>query len=95
MSGASTKQSRWGQPNQHTLTELEAFDAMRAFVEAFWRRGGCESKGLANLLSFTSREPWAPGKQLPHLGGAPMDIAQWEDWLDAIEATKGDKPSPI
>jgi hypothetical protein len=87
MSG-STKQSRWGQPMQHTLTELEAFDAMRVFLEAFWRRGGCESRELANLLSWTARG-WPNGApQLPHLQGAPLDIAQWEDWLDAIEATK-------
>jgi len=84
----NTRQSRWGQLLQYTLTELEAFDVMRAFVEAFWRRGGCKSEELANLLSWTNRERWPSGKQLSHLAGAPLDIAQWEDWLDAIEATK-------
>jgi hypothetical protein len=87
MSG-STKESRWGQSLRHNLTELEAFDAMRAFLEAFWRRGGCESTDLANLLSWTNRGGFPSGKQLPHLEAAPLDIAQWEDWLDAIEATK-------
>ena len=85
---ASNPKSRWGKPTQYALTELEAFDAMRSFVEAFWRRGGCQSKELANLLSFTNRQSWPSGKQLPHLAGAPLDIAQWEDWLDAIEASK-------
>ena len=89
MGGASTKQSRWGQPMQYGLSELEAFDAMRAFVEAFWRRGDCKSEELRNLLNFTDRTPWPSGKQLPHLVGAPLDIAQWEDWLDAIAAVKG------
>jgi hypothetical protein len=80
MSGASTKQSRWGQPMQHQLTELEAFDAMRAFLEAYWRRGLCASDDLANLLSNISRNLWTDG--------STADPAQWNDWLDAIEASK-------
>ncbi len=88
MSGESANQSRWGQPMRHSLTELEAFDVMRVFIEAFWRRGGCQSKELANLLSWTSRETWPSGKQLPDLAGAPLDIAQWEDWLNAIDTAK-------
>jgi hypothetical protein len=87
--GVSTKQSQWGKPMRHTLTELEAFDAMLAFIEAFWRRDGSNpDDGLAKLLSFTSRTPWPNGNQLPHLVGAPLDIAQWEDWLAAIEGVK-------
>ena len=84
----SDMRSRWGEPMRYSLTELEAFDAMRVFVEAFWRRGACKSDELANLLSFTNRERWPSGKQLPSLLSAPLDIAQWEDWLDAIEASK-------
>lgn len=80
--------SRWGQPIQHSLNELEAFDAMRAFLRAFWERGGSQPGELANLLSWTDRQEWPSGKQLPHLRGAPLDVAQWGDWLDAIEATK-------
>jgi hypothetical protein len=86
----STEKSRGGQPMRHSLDELEAFDAMRAFLEAFWRRGGCKSEELANLLSCTNRERWPSGKQLPHLIGTPLDIAQWEDWLDAIAAIKAE-----
>ena len=76
---------------QYQLTELEAFDAMRAFVEAFWRRGNCESEEIRNLLSFTDRTPWPSGKQLSHLINAPGDIAQWEDWLDAVAAVKAEQ----
>jgi hypothetical protein len=86
----STKKSRWGEPMRYSLNELEAFDAMRTFLEAFWRRGGCKSEELANLLSWTNRQEWPSGKQLPDLTGAPLDIAQWEDWLDAVAATKSD-----
>ncbi len=84
----SDKKARWGAPMHHSLNELEAFDAMRVFLEAFWRRGGCESEELRNLLSWMDRTPWPSGKQLPHLVGAPLDQAQWEDWLDAIDAMK-------
>lgn len=89
MSDDNANQSRWGQPMQHSLTELEAFDAMRTFLEAFWERDGRNSDdGIARILSFTQRG-WPNGApQLPHLQGAPLDIAQWEDWLDAIKATK-------
>jgi hypothetical protein len=80
MPGASTKQNRWGQPMQHNLTELEAFDAMRAFLEAYWRRGLCASDGVANLLSNINREIWSDG--------GPGDPAQWNNWLDAIETSQ-------
>jgi hypothetical protein len=73
---------------RHSLNELEAFDAMRAFLEAFWRRGNCETGEIGNLLSSMDRTPWPSGKQLPYLAGAPLDLAQWEDWLDAIEVAK-------
>jgi hypothetical protein len=92
---ASGATSRWGTPSECTLTELEAFDAMRLFIEAFWRRGNCESEELRNLLSFTDRTPWPNGKQLPHLAGAPCDIAQWEDWLDAVAKVKAAQPSKL
>jgi hypothetical protein len=90
MTGAKmgSKQSRWGEPTKYNLTELEAFDAMRSFIAAFWRRGGCKSEELANLLSWTDRGWPNETTQLPNLKGAPLDIAQWEDWLDAIEASQ-------
>ena len=76
---------------QYDLSELEAFDAMLIFLEAFWRRdGGNPEDGLARLLSFANREPWPRG-QLPHLVGAPLDRAQWEDWLDAVAAIKSER----
>jgi hypothetical protein len=79
---------------RHNLTELESFDAMRAFLEAYWRRGLCASDDLAVLLGSINRTPWPSDKQMPHLVGAPLDIAQWDDWLNAIEASQKDKPSP-
>ncbi len=77
---ASTEQSRWGQPMQYSLTELEAFDAMRAFLEAYWRRGLCSSDDLAVLLGSVSRNIWTDG--------GPGDPAQWNDWLKAVETVK-------
>ena len=63
MSGSSKVQGRWGEPMRYSLNELEAFEVMRAFVEAFWRRDGANmDDGLAKLLSFTDRQPWPSGR---------------------------------
>jgi hypothetical protein len=71
---------RWGEPSQYQLTELEAYDAMLAFLEAYWRRGGGKSDDLAVLLGSTNRSICAD------LG--PGDPAQWNDWMNAVEKVK-------
>jgi hypothetical protein len=80
MSGASTEKDRWGEPEKYKLTELEAYDAMLAFLEAYWKRGGGASDDLAVLLGSINRNIWAD------LG--PGDPAQWNDWMDAVEKVK-------
>lgn len=56
----SQRKSRWGEPTRHALTELQAYDAMVAFVEAYWRRGNRTSDDIAVLLSNISRDfMWA------------------------------------
>jgi len=67
----------WAGQSKHQLTELEAFDAMRTFLEAYWERGLKESDNIAVLLGNLNRE-----------GGPPIDIAQWHDWLNAISQHK-------
>lgn len=74
----------WGQPTQFSLTELEAFDAMRSFLEAYWRRGACSSDDLAILLSDLNRGVWADQR--------PGDPAQWGDWLAAIRSVRSGPP---
>ncbi|SJM47412.1 hypothetical protein FM111_00920 [Brevundimonas diminuta 3F5N] len=61
-----------------TLTTDQAYQAMRAFLEAYWERGGRPDSQLTDLLS---------GMQ----GGAgeTADPAMWADWLDAIGAVTG------
>jgi hypothetical protein len=59
-----------------SLNELEAFDAMRAFLEAYWERGGSQSDDIAVLLGSINRGD-----------GPPLDVAQWQDWRDAIDRT--------
>ena len=71
----------WGQPTRFVLNEFEAFDALRVFLEAYWKRGGKSSKDIAVLLSNVNREVWADGR--------PFDPAQWSDWLKAVEEVKG------
>ena len=58
-----------------TLTELEAYDAMRAFLEAYWERGLKTSDDIAVLLGSVDR-----GVDR----GAPLDPAQWHDWREAV-----------
>ena len=77
---ASNKQSRWGESPKYSLTELEAYDAMLAFLDAYWRRGGPTSDDIAVLCGSISRDVW--------VNGQPLDIAQWGDWLAAIETVK-------
>jgi hypothetical protein len=56
------------------LDELQAFDAMRAFLEAYWERCGKRSDDLAVLLGSLNR----------HVG-PPVDLAQWHDWKAAVD----------
>ena len=58
------------------LDQLDAFDAMRLFLEAYWERGGKTSDDIAILLGSIDR---GLGRE-----GGPVDIAQWFDWLEAV-----------
>jgi len=59
-----------------TLSELQAFDAMIRFLEAYWQMRGATSDDLATLLSDLSRNVWS--------NGMPGDPATWSDWREAI-----------
>jgi len=72
----SDEGSGWGEPMRYSLSELEAFDAMRVFLEAYWRRGGAASDDIAVLLGNINRDDWADR--------GPLDPAQWSDWLNAV-----------
>jgi hypothetical protein len=67
-------------PLQPVLNELEAFDAMRIFLEAYWERGLRASDDVAVLLGNIDRRFSS--------GGEPLDIAQWDDWLEAVRKVK-------
>lgn len=87
------KATRSEDPGRHSLNELEAFDAMRIFLEAFWRREGCESDEIRELVGWMDRVAAQRGKQPSHEAQSLPEIAQWEDWLDAIEAMKATRES--
>jgi hypothetical protein len=72
----------WPEQELQALTELEAYDAMRVFLEAYWERGGKASDDIAVLLGSTQRLR----------DGPPLDPAQWGDWRDAIESVVKRKP---
>ena len=59
-----------------TLSEQEAYAAMYAFLERWYRATG--SDDVAALLGSMATLP----------SGGTADPALWLDWLDAIEAAK-------
>ena len=69
--------TEWTGTALHTLDELQAFDALRGFLEAYWERGGKQSEEIAALLGSLNRD-----RQGNH---APLDAAQWCDWRRAVE----------
>jgi hypothetical protein len=50
---------------------------MRAFLEAYWKRGLRSDDGLASLLGNLSRGVWA--------NRSTFDPAMWQDWREAVE----------
>lgn len=76
MSGTS-----WPEAQLRNLTELEGYDAARAFLEAYWERGGKQSDDIAVLLGSLNRD-----------ARGPLDPAQWHDWRDAVGSVVKHKP---
>jgi hypothetical protein len=70
------------QPND-TITLVEAYDAMRIFVEAVWRRLDRPREEIAFLLAG-----------LKWVDGAPVDPAMWQDWLAAAQSVKHETFEP-
>ena len=71
--------SDWTGKPTRTLNELEAFDAMRLFLEKWWVVGGRSEDQIAVLagsLTRTNDSILGPG--------APLDIALWDDWREAV-----------
>jgi len=60
------------------LTTDQAYQAMFAFIEAYWTRGGRIDDQIADLLS---------GMQGG--SGETADPAMWADWLDAVGVVTG------
>ena len=60
------------------LSVAQGFAAMRQFLEAYWERDGKQSDDIAMLLSALA----------PLNDNKPLDAAQWQDWLDAIEQVR-------
>jgi hypothetical protein len=56
------------------LTELQAFNAMRKFLDGYWERTHSDDIGV--LLGELQLFP----------DGGTFDPAAWEDWMDAVEA---------
>ena len=68
--------SDWIGPPPRSLNELEAFDAMRLFLEAYSELRGNRSDDIAILLGDLSRETWS--------NRMPGDPASWNDFRKAV-----------
>ena len=58
------------------ISVFDAFRTTQAFLEAFWKRGLEQNDELAGLLSVMEMYGNPP---------MPLDAAQWDDWIDAID----------
>jgi hypothetical protein len=56
------------------ITLIQAYDAMRIFLETVWRRRGCPSGEVDLLIA---------GLKLAD--GTPVDSTLWNDWLAAVQ----------
>lgn len=65
--------------SNESISVGNAFDAMRAFLESYWIRGGKQSDDIAILLGALNRDEPA------HM---PLDEALWNDWIEAIKTSK-------
>ena len=81
----------WTGEPLRTLDELAAFDAMRRFLEIWWEVGGRSEDNIATILGSTNRTGGADGSTQQ---GAPVDMALWNDWRDAVTKvlSKGSAP---
>ena len=70
----------WTSTDLREVDEFQAFDAMRAFLEAYWERGGKRSDDLAVLLGSLNRDE---ASNTP-----PLDAALWRDFRDAVARLK-------
>ena len=66
------------------ITVLQAFHAMRIFLEAVWQRQGKNAEDIAFLLGGTK---WADG--------SPVDPTIWEDWLMAVRISGPAVTKPV
>ena len=82
MNSDRTTEEFWPGDPIEPLNAIEAFDAMRMFLENWWKRSGSpqhtvfEEGDVLWLLTACDRDIWA--------NGMPTDPAMWQDWQDAI-----------
>jgi len=63
------------------IDELQAFDAMVCFLDAYWKRTG-KTGDIASLLGDISREVWKDG--------VPGDPGAWENWRKTVQSVLQD-----
>jgi hypothetical protein len=73
---AKATKCTWHRIGHRSVGELDAYEAMRAFLSAYWSRGGKQSRDIGAIVD-----------ELKHKETAP-DVAQWNAWLAAIQTAK-------
>lgn len=78
-------------PPEFSLTEAEAFEAMRCFLDQFFKSAGNDvATLLMDITIVDDNEPWQPK-------GSTHDPAAWYDWIKCVESVvvrreQGDSP---
>jgi hypothetical protein len=65
---------------EQLITAKEGFEALRIFLKEFWKRG--DGVGFSNDVS------WLLSAIEPISTGMPLDVAQWSDWMAAVDKVK-------
>lgn len=66
----------WHRIGHRSMSALDAYEAMRAFLSAYWSRGGEQSRDIGIILG-----------ELKHEEATPR-VAQWNAWLAAVQTAK-------
>ncbi|GAA0021888.1 hypothetical protein [Bradyrhizobium sp. B024] len=66
-----------------TITLIEAYDAMRIFLETVWRRMDKPQEEVAFLLAGLK---WADG--------SPVDPVMWQNWLATARSVREEGANP-
>src|SRR5882724_4741777 len=75
---ARTSLQTWHRVGDRPISLLDGYEAMRAFLSAYWNRGGRQSHDIGMILG---------GLHRPEAG---RGLTQWNNWLKAVDAAQAE-----